>query len=469
MKALLISTSELGHQPVGLASPAAWLRDAGADVACCDASLEKLDEDALTAADFVGIYLPMHTATRIAVPVIRRLRELNRSAHLCAYGLYAPMNEGFLRKLGIDSVVGGEFEGALVGIVRALGARKQPDDPPTRHRGSISLAKQEFRVPERAGLQSLKDYACLTLSDGTSRVVGYTEASRGCKHLCRHCPVVPVYNGRFFVVQRDVVLADIRQQVEAGAQHITFGDPDFFNGVGHAVALVEALHREHPALTYDVTIKIEHLLKHADALPRLRDTGCLFVTAAVESLDDRVLDILDKGHTRADFFAAVALCRDVGLGLVPTFVTFTPWSTLTGYEDLLDALARLGLVGHVAPIQLAIRLLIPKGSLLLELAEVRDIIGPFDEAALCYPWDHPDPRVDLLYRDVQRIVQEGTAADLGRDAIFAKIWSRLQKMMDRPRRSAPALGNNLATAAVPYLSEPWYCCAEPTEDQVHAY
>jgi len=137
---------------------------------------------------------------------------------------------------------------------------------------------------------------------GVRRTVGYTEASRGCKHLCRHCPVVPVYQGHFRVVQRDVVLEDIRRQVAAGAQHVTFGDPDFFNGFGHAAELVRTFGREFPGVSYDVTIKVEHLLRHADFLPVLRDTGCAFVVSAVESVDDYVLQhIFDKGHTRADF------------------------------------------------------------------------------------------------------------------------------------------------------------------------
>src|SRR5205807_1271261 len=113
---------------------------------------------------------------------------------------------------------------------------------------------------------------------------------------------------------------------------------------------------------YDVTIKVEHLLRHRDLLPRLVDTGCVFVTSAVESLDDRVLAILDKGHSRADFIEAVALCRHTGVALVPTFVAFHPWLTLDDYCDLIDTIAALDLVEHVAPIQLAIRLLVPEGS-----------------------------------------------------------------------------------------------------------
>src|SRR3989441_9257642 len=99
-----------------------------------------------------------------------------------------------------------------------------------------------------------------------------------------------------------------------------------------------------------------------------RDTGCLFVTSAVEAVDNHILAILDKLHTREDVIQVVSLFREVGLALNPTFVTFTPWTTLQGYLDLLALFYDLDLVENISPIQYAIRLLIPAGSRLLELA-----------------------------------------------------------------------------------------------------
>ena len=310
-------------------------------------------------------------------------------------------------------------------------------------------------VPDRSDLPPLARYATLQLPDGSSRLVGYTEASRGCRHFCRHCPVVPVYGGQFRVVQRDVVLADVAAQVSAGARHITFGDPDFFNGPSHAVRIVEALHAEHPTVTYDVTVKVEHLLQHRELLPRLRDTGCLFVTSAVESVDDRVLELLEKGHTRRDFLEVVALCRDVRVTFVPTFVAFHPWLTLQGYCDLIDTIAGLDLIHHVAPVQLAIRLLIPEGSRLLELEEVRASIGSFDPQTLTYPWSHSDPRVDKLYEDVRSVV--GARLNDSRRQLFHEISALAHARGGLPRPLEPASAAN----AVPYINEPWYCCAEP--------
>ncbi|MGA8222006.1 MAG: CUAEP/CCAEP-tail radical SAM protein [Candidatus Acidiferrales bacterium] len=492
MNIVLISTYELGRQPFGLASPAAWLREMGARVRCLDLSREALCEDAVRAADLIAFYVPMHTATRLAVAVLPVVRELNARGHICFYGLYAPVNEEYLRRLGVGTILGGEFEEGLAALAARLQGLKPKERgaemselklrPPKETKFSgrgedergepssaamtaqaepvVSLARLKFLVPDRSGFVPLSKYARLVMPDGAARTVGYTEASRGCKHLCRHCPIVPVYQGAFRIVERDVVLEDIRRQVAAGAEHISFGDPDFFNGVGHALPLVEALHREFPGLSYDVIIKVEHLLKHRDCLARLRETGCLFITSAVESVDDAVVERLDKHHTRADFLSAVSILREIGLTVQPTFVPFTPWTTIGGFCELLDLLREQELVENVAPIQLAIRLLIPAGSRLLELADIRGLVGAFDEAGLVYPWRHSDARVDRLCGELQGIVHAGEKMKLPRAQIFERIeeaayaTAGLGDVGRGARRALPVLA---ARAAIPYLNEPWYC------------
>ena len=455
MNIVLISTYEMGRQPFGLASPAAWLRKRGHDVTCLDLSRDPLNESAIRQAGLLAFYVPMHTATRIALELLPSLRSLNPKGYVCAYGLYAPLAAEGFRALGVNSLFGGEFEQPLADLVERLsGLSAFPQVHPLDL--NISLAKVHFQTPDRTDLPPLRSYAHLILPSGQHRTVGYTEASRGCKHLCRHCPIVPVYNGVFRIVDREVVLADVRQQVASGAQHITFGDPDFFNGVGHAIPLVEALHREFPELTYDVTIKVEHLLKHSELLPVLRKTACLFVVTAVESLDNFILEKLQKGHTRAEFLLAVKLFRQAGLVLQPTFVPFTPWTTFDNYLDLLMQLRKLDLVEAVAPIQLAIRLLIPPGSRILDLDDVKQIVGPFDPAALVYPWKSSDPALDELATELQDLVATCEQSNRTRSATFELIWRAAIRAAGRiePEVSMPMLASR---ATVPYLNEPWYC------------
>jgi radical SAM superfamily enzyme YgiQ (UPF0313 family) len=454
---VLISTYELGRQPFGLASPAAWLRKRGHEVVCLDLSRQALDEAPLRAAGLIAFYVPMHTATRLALQLVDPLRRLNPTAQFCAYGLYASLTEESFRKLGVEFLFGGEFEEGIANLADRLtdGADSHSETSPAPEK-IISLARQKFEIPDRTGLVPLRQYAHVVLPSGQHRTAGYTEASRGCRHLCRHCPIVPVYNGIFRIVDRETVLADIRQQVAAGAQHVTFGDPDFFNGIGHALAIIEALHIEFPQLTYDATIKVEHLKKYERHLNILRETGCLFVASAVESLDDEVLCKLDKGHTRADFVDVVRKFREVGLTLQPTFVPFTPWTTLESHQDLLETLNELELAEAVPPIQLGIRLLIPTGSRLLELHEIQSIISPYDEATLVYPWRHPDPRVDALCEEIQDIVAASEKLKRGRAETFERIWKATSEAAGQTLKPnvMPLLQSR---AAVPYLNEPWYC------------
>ncbi len=486
MRVLLLSTYDLGRQPFGLASPAAWLKREGIDVRPIDLSRASLQREDLSGVDLVAFYLPMHTATRLALPVIDRIRSVQPDVTICAYGLYAPLNEALLRERGVSVVLGPEAEADLVRLAREV--RAGPPTQPSGYYGEVApelasetaraeadgaggagreIPRLQFIVPNRDDLLPLTRYASLQMPDGTRRIVGSTDATRGCKHRCRHCPIVPVYDGQFRVVPVDVVLADIRSQVTQGAEHITFGDPDFFNGPTHARRIVDAVHTEFPALTYDVTIKVEHLLQQRDLLRVLTRTGCLFVTSAVESVDDRVLEYLEKGHTRADFIAAAQLCREAELTLAPTFVAFTPWTTCERYRDLLNVVDELGLAGHVAPVQWGIRLLVTWQSRLLELPDIQRLVGPFDRKTLTYPWRHPDRRVDELHEQVMQLV--GVRLNRPRLEIFDEIRSLATSTVDTSTlgtRTPGTLGTLgtlnpfgtlLSRAAIPYLNEPWYC------------
>jgi radical SAM superfamily enzyme YgiQ (UPF0313 family) len=462
LKVTLINPYELGRQPFGLAEPAAWLERAGCIVNCCDLSIQKLEDCLEPDTDLVAIYVAMHTATRIAVEALPKIRKLAPAASLCVYGLYAPMNKQLFRSLGVATVLGGEFETGLV----SLAGRIREGDADTQTEPEITLDKIEFIRPDRSKLPPLPKYAHLINPDGTTKTVGFAETTRGCKYLCRHCPVVPVYQGKFRVIPADIVLDDIRSQVMAGARHISFGDPDFLNGPGHAMKIVRQMHREFPDLTYDATIKIEHIVNYPDAMAELKGTGCLFILSAVEAVDDTILERLDKGHTRADFIHALQLLRHLEVDLAPTFVAFTPWTTLDNYIELLQLLAELRLVESVAPVQLSIRLLVPAGSYVLRLPELDNILGAFDPGILGHPWHNPDPRLDALQQEVQAWVTRCEAEGLPRPEIFAGIWKLAHAKAGRP---APSLDMAHTGKAVPRLSENWYCCAEPTCEQLTSF
>ena len=459
-RVVLISPYDLGRQPFALAEPAAVFGKAGYEVRCLDLSQQKLTAEVLTPAGVVFIYLSMLTATRIATEAMPRIKKMAPGARIAVFGWYAPVNEKFLRELGVDAVFGGESEQDMLAYTDSM-AKK--DSHPARSEAVVSLNRIDFMVPDRTSLPALDKYAQLIMPDESRHIMGFTETTRGCKHLCRHCPVVPVYKGRFYAIPADIVLEDIRQQVAQGARHISFGDPDFLNGPRHARRIIEAMHKEFPLLTYDAVIKIEHLMKFPDYLPFLRDSGCILVTTAVESVDDKILEYLDKGHTAEEFEQVVGLMSEHNIALAPTFIPFTPWTTISNYIQLLDKIAELKLIMSVNPVQLSLRLLIPSGSRILELPKEQTCITEFNPASLGYTWVHRDPEIDALQENIRHWTEKAEIDGLSRLQIFNGIRRIALKAVGR---NAVDVTEKHCGNTVPTHSESWYCCAEPTEQQL---
>lgn len=462
---LLLSCYELGHQPLSLALPLAFLRRAGFAPVAVDTSVQELDDATIREAQLVAIAIPMHTAARLGVQIAKRVRRVNPRAHIVFCGLYAHLNADLLLPDHGDSVLAGEYERELVALAQRLErdnrsqnvGQQESTAPGGGNTLPPVLAKLDFPTPDRSTLPDLHHYAHFRIGD---RVVpaGYVEATRGCLHTCLHCPITPVYEGRFFIVPREVVLADIRAQVEAGARHITFGDPDFLNGPRHSLAILEAMHREFPDLTFDATIKIEHILQHRTLFPELKSLGCAFVVSAVEAFSDHILAELVKGHTVADIGEAFRITRAAGIVLRPSFVAFTPWTTPQDYVEMMQQVEQYGMVEQVDPVQYTIRLLIPPHSALLTDANcAAGWLGELDPTAFTYRWSHPDPRMDALHHEVAQMVEQSVAKGHRISDIFDAVKGLAYRYAD----SAPRL--NIPEPLlpppemVPGLTESWFC------------
>ena len=445
---LLVATYELGHQPANLARPAALLAARGHEVRVVDTSLDPWVPDDAIWADAVAFSVPMHTATRLA----RELADgLDRPT--CAFGLYAHVCDD-----AVDRAISGEYEDALVAWVEeghhaslptVGGASVELGRATPRHRGTL---------PARALLPPLTRYAALE-TDGDRRLVGSIEATRGCAHRCRHCPVPVVYDGRVRVADEADVLADVAQLVALGATHLNFGDPDFLNAPQHARRVVTGVHDAFPALTFDCTVKVEHVLRYDDVWADFAAKGCLFVVSAFESVDDATLVRLDKGHTTADAARAVSLLRAHGIDVQPSFLPFTPWTTREHLVALLDFVHEHDLVGSVDPVQYSIRLLLPRGSLLLGHPDVLPHLGEWDPARLTSTWSAADPAMDDLQREVAAVVERSLAAGDDVTTTYALV---------RATVGAPPVDLCGCTIDRPRLTESWFCCAEPTDAQLRA-
>ncbi|TMD68563.1 MAG: radical SAM protein [Chloroflexi bacterium] len=456
---LLISCYELGHQPFHLASLCAMLQQAGYAPVTVDTAVETLTEEAISRAQLVAISVPMHTALRLGQQIALRVRSINPTASICFYGLYALLNADYLLQDTIDAAIGGEYEGPFLNYVAAVEQGKIESIAGVTTRQSKSgpwLKRTSFIVPARLQLPTPDHYARLETS-GVASLAGYTETTRGCKHTCLHCPITPIYNGRFFAVPAEIVLADIRTQVKQGVAHITFGDPDFFNGPGHAMRITRALHQEFPGITFDATIKIEHLLKHRHLLPELKSLGCAFTVSAVESLNDNVLRHLDKGHTSADVAEAFELMAQVGIPLRPSLLPFSPWETLESYITLLNFFEERRLIEQIDPIHFSIRLLVPPGSALLDTADSPQWLGELDSAAFTYRWRHIDSRMDALHQKVATLVERAERAKSNPIETFFHIKAMALATSGKELNMEEAAQEYGNPRVLPHLTESWFC------------
>jgi radical SAM superfamily enzyme YgiQ (UPF0313 family) len=449
---LLVSTYELGHAPHGIASPAAFLARAGFRPAALDLAVEPLDPARVIRARLVLLSVPMHTALRLGLEAAARIRELNPGAVLAFHGIYAPLHADLLVSAGARAVLGGECEERIVDLARAVERGGTPGALVQRGGSATPLDRLDFPVPMRDLLPPPDRYARLREVDGTERLAGYVEATRGCLHACRHCPIPAVYGGRFVAVPAEVVLEDVARQAARGVTHVTFGDPDFLNGPRHALRIAREIRSRFPGMTFDFTAKVEHLVRHAGLLPELVACGAVFVVSAVESLSDRVLARLAKGHGRADVARAFDACDRAGLPLRPTLVPFTPWETLEGYLDLLDTFESHGWISRLDPVQLSLRLLVPPGSLLLGDPELP--LEGLDPAALAWTWRHPDPRMDALQARVAARVEAGAGRGEDPAATVADVKALA---LAAAGLAHTHVARPFTSAGSPRLTESWFC------------
>jgi hypothetical protein len=179
------------------------------------------------------------------------------------------------------------------------------------------------------------------------------------------------------------------------------------------------------------------------------------VISAVESLSDTVLANLEKGHTRADVHAALRIVRDAGIAFRPTWVPFTPWTTLEDYQEMLEFVEGEGLIDHVDPVQFTLRLLVPPGSALLDREAITPCLGPLDQASFSYRWTHPDPRMDRLQQEASRLVEAASGAGEDPGLTFYRLRELANATLGVAPPAPPALAPDRRRP--PRLTEAWFC------------
>ena len=437
MKILLLSFYDLGKQPKIISELYKKLDNGSNQIDIVDYSIEEKDLT-LDNYDVLGIYASMHTASVLAEQYLRDRKLPNK---LFVFGLYANVfSEMFSNFQSIHSFDSDELESLL----------------------EVQLNPNysfKHSVPDRTILPSITDYSHIV--DGSNNLIaGSVETTYGCKHEYTHCPVPIQFKGMFKTFGTEKIITDVTNQVEEGAKHISFNDPDFFNGPKHALKILQLLNEKHPSITYDSTIKVEHILKYPDYFQELKNLNMLFVISAFETTNDHVLNILQKNHSFNDLNKAVELSLENNIDIRPTWMPFSPWTEQNDLISIIKLIENYKLRETVDPIQLTIKLLVPKNSLILKRPEMKEYLLDYDPASFSYAWKYKFPNIDNIQNELFTYVLQHESEN------EYTQYLGLVDILESHTNETLLNSEKYSQRIVPKLSETWFCCAEPNKIQL---
>jgi len=437
LKILLLSFYDLGKQPKIISELYKKLDNGSNQIDVVDYSIEEKNLT-LDNYDVLGIYASMHTASVLAEQYLRDRKLPNK---LFVFGLYANVfSEMFSNFQSIHSFDSDELESLL----------------------EVQLNPNysfKHSVPDRTILPSITDYSHIV--DGSNNLIaGSVETTYGCKHECTHCPVPIEFKGMFKTFGTEKIITDVTNQVEEGAKHISFNDPDFFNGPKHALKILQLLNEKHPSITYDSTIKVEHILKYPDYFQELKNLNMLFVISAFETTNDHVLNILQKNHSFNDLNKAVELSLENKIDIRPTWMPFSPWTEQNDLISIIKLIENYKLRETVDPIQLTIKLLVPKNSLILKRPEMKEYLLDYDPSSFSYAWKYKFPNIDNIQNELFTYVLQHESEN------EYTQYLGLVDILESHTNETLLNSEKYSQRIVPKLSETWFCCAEPNKIQL---
>ena len=437
MKILLLSFYNLGKQPKIIGELYNKLNIEGTEINVFDYSINEYDLD-IKSYDAIGIFASMHTATVLATEY---LKDKTLPDKVFTFGLYAKvLSDSDTRITYLENLDGSDLE-IYLGV------------------NANSNFTIKNSIPDRSPFPEISNYTHLV--KGKNKLfTGSVETTYGCKHSCTHCPVPMQFNGRFKTFSEEKILIDISNQIESGAQHISFDDADFFNGPKYSLKILEKLTKKFPSITYDATIKVEHIIKYQDYFKELTNLNMLFITSAFETTNNRVLKILEKNHTYKDLEQSISISKQYNIDIRPTWMPFTPWTNLVDLINIVTLIEHYELRETVDPIQLTIKLLVPKGSLMLKRPEFKQYIGEYDQDSFTYLWNYENSKVGNL----QALLFSYVAENYGIDE--KEQYLELIDIIQSFTNTDIIYNKMYKYHEVPKLSETWFCCAEPNKIQL---
>lgn len=272
-------------------------------------------------------------------------------AHVTVYPLEA------LERGSIDYVVMGEGEDRMVALLKAIssgaGAAIQGvvGGPEDLHRlkpnpkAPIGFIEPLDRLALPAyDLVDLDAYFSVAARGYSPRYREWGKkpmsllTSRGCPHQCVFCSIQTTMGYKFRHHSLDYISGHIRHLIDQyGVDFIHFEDDNFTHEPDRYDRIVDFLLTLKPKIKWDTPNGVRGDTWTFERVMRAKESGCQFLTVAIESAVQRVVDhVVRKRLDLAKVDDMMTYCKEAGLRLHAFYIIGFPGETVDDMKETID-------------------------------------------------------------------------------------------------------------------------------------
>jgi tRNA-2-methylthio-N6-dimethylallyladenosine synthase len=208
----------------------------------------------------------------------------------------------------------------------------------------INAAESGRRLAETDFIDDDKRFDLYPQNSDFRGISRFITIMQGCDNYCSYC-IVPYVRGREVSRKPEDILSEVRLAVEAGVREVTLlgqnvnsymvksGDGSAFAELLRAIAAIDGITRLRFMTSHPKDISTPLIDCFADL-----DKLCSHIHLPVQAGSDRILQLMNRGYTRADYLDMIARLRSVrpDIFITSDIIVGFPGETEADFQQTLD-------------------------------------------------------------------------------------------------------------------------------------
>ena len=314
------STNEK-RAPMGMAYLIGVLRDAGHEVKFIDMYIGECCSGEVIerfAPDFVGMYTDTITFGNAlySLKALHKIRdELPKKYKIIVGGPHATLRPQDIPDY-VDHIVIGEGENAMLGIVEgAIDERILVKEPYIEDLGNLPMPDYDEMFKHNY------DWKCPEIG---ANKVAIMSTSRGCPWKCKFCSAYKLWGNQYRFMGADNIIDQLLYlKLKHNIDGVYFREDNFIADKERTKKFCKLV--KHLDITWKCEARVNSL--DEDTIKMLSDAGCKALYIGVESMSQKVLNLMRKGIKVEDTIKVFANCKEYGIKAYASIIVGFPGET----------------------------------------------------------------------------------------------------------------------------------------------